>query len=404
MKIVVAHTFYQQPGGEDTVFLQEVELLRRAGHEVVTYTRSNNEIARYGLTGKLMLVPNTIWSSYSRTDFGAMLDRERPQLVHFHNTFMVMSPSVYAACKERNIPVVQTLHNFRLSCPGGAFFRDGHPCEDCVTKTVWNGVLHKCYRGSRTATATVAAMIAVNRVVGTWSSKVDQFIALSDFSKRKLQGSGIPNEKIHVKPNFVSPDPGARTRVGNHAVYVGRLVPEKGLPTLARAWKGLEGKLPLHIVGYGPQRSNMEALVDSQLIKGVHFLGHLTRAEALEQIRSARFLVFPSESYENFPMTLVEAYACGVPVIAAKVGSAAEIVHDSVTGMTFTPGVASELLERVEWALQHPDLLEEMGRRARTEFEVKYSASRNYGMLMDIYNQALRGCHNEESLAIPEIA
>jgi glycosyltransferase involved in cell wall biosynthesis len=404
VKIVVAHTFYQQPGGEDTVFTQEVELLRRAGHEVVTYTRSNTEIARYGLAGNLMLAPNTVWSCSSRTDFGAMLDRERPQLVHFHNTFMVMSPSVYAACKERHIPVVQTLHNFRLCCAGATFFRDGAPCEDCTRKTVWNGIVHRCYRGSRAATATVAAMIAINRVLGTWSNKVDRYIALSDFARRKLDGSGIPADRIHVKPNFVLPDPGARTRIGDYAVYVGRLVVEKGVPTLVRAWKGIDGRLALRIIGSGPLRSSLEALRESRQIKQVYFLGQLPRAEALEQIRSARFLVFPSASYENFPMSIVEAYACGVPVVAAKVGSAAEIVHDGVTGMTYTPGSAQELLDRVEWALEHPDLLEEMGRRARTEFEVKYTANRNYGMLMNIYALALGRKQTEEPLAIPEVA
>jgi glycosyltransferase involved in cell wall biosynthesis len=247
-------------------------------------------------------------------------------------------------------------------------------------------------------------MIAINRAMGTWVNKVDRFITLSDFSLRKLRSSGIPGEKIHVKPNFVLPDPGLRTRISDHAVYVGRLAAEKGVPTLLRAWKGLAGKLALKIIGGGPQRSHLEAFCDSKQIKGVYFLGQRPRSEALDQIRSARFLVFPSESYENFPMCIVEAYACGVPVIAAKIGSTAEIVHDGVTGMTFKPGNAQELLDRVQWAMEHPDLLEEMGRRARTEFEVKYTASRNYGMLMNIYALALGRRQIDEPLAVPEVA
>jgi glycosyltransferase involved in cell wall biosynthesis len=388
MRILVAHTHYQQPGGEDTVFAQEVDLLRREGHEVITYTRSNAEIERYGTAQRVMLFPNTVWSSASRTDFGAVLDRERPDLVHFHNTFMVMSPSVYAACKERGLPVVQTLHNFRLCCPGGAFFRDGAPCEECATTGVWNGIRHKCYRNSRAATAVVASMLAFNRARGTWSNMVDCYIALSEFARGKMKSSGIPAHKIYVKSNFVSPDPGARSTVENYALYVGRLVVEKGLPTLLSAWERLDGTLPLRIIGDGPQRRNLEAFCRSNNINTVEFIGLRPRAEVIEQIRSARFVVFPSETYENFPMTIAEAYACGVPVIASKVGSTAEIVHDGVTGLTFTPGNADELRQRVQWATEHPDRMEQMGQRARAEFEAKYSAKRNYRILMDIYEIA----------------
>src|SRR3954454_21947434 len=161
-------------------------MLRQAGHEVSTYTRSNDEIKEYGLAEKALLFLRTGWSSASQSDFGAALDRERPDLVHFHNTFMVMSPSVYAACKDRGIPVVQTLHNFRLCCPGGAFFRDGAPCEDCTTKSVWNSVAHQCYRDSRAATTAVAAMLSVNRMLGTWANLVDCYIALSEFARSRM--------------------------------------------------------------------------------------------------------------------------------------------------------------------------------------------------------------------------
>ena len=231
MKILVAHTFYQQPGGEDTVFRQEVAMLRQAGHEVATYTRSNDEIKDYNFLDKALLFPRTIWSPASQSDFGNVLNRERPDLVHFHNTFMVMSPSVYAACQDRRIPVVQTLHNFRLCCPGGAFFRDGHPCEDCSTKGVWNSVVHGCYRNSRSATATVASMLSVNRVLGTWSNLVDCYIALTQFARDRMQGSGIPAEEFHVKPNFLAQDPGMRTTVRDYAVFSGRIVRERGTYT-----------------------------------------------------------------------------------------------------------------------------------------------------------------------------
>jgi glycosyltransferase involved in cell wall biosynthesis len=247
-------------------------------------------------------------------------------------------------------------------------------------------------------------MLAFNRLRGTWSNAVDCFIALSEFARNRMTSSGIPFSKMHVKPNFVSPDPGMRSKAENHVVYVGRLVVEKGVPALVAAWQGLDGRVPLRIIGDGPQRKNLVAACQSNQIKGVEFLGLMPRAEVIEQIRSARFLVFPSESYENFPMAIAEAYACGVPVIAAKIGSTAEIVHDGVTGLTFTPGNAEELRRRVEWAMEHPDLMEEMGRRARTEFEVKYSAKRNYAMLMNIYERALIGKAVWEQLAVSEAA
>ncbi len=404
MKILVAHNFYQQPGGEDTVFSQEVELLRSAGHEVVTYTRTNKEIEQYGIVDKVLLVPHTVWSPRMQTVFGSLLDREHPDLVHFHNTFMVMSPSVYAACKDRNIPVVQTLHNFRLSCPGGAFFRDGAPCEDCATKGLWNGIVHKCYRNSRVATATVAAMIAVNRATGTWRNLVDCYIALTHFAKDGIASSGVPADKIEIKPNFVSPDPGLRTQAADYALHVGRLVVEKGTDTLLSAWKTLNGLLPLRIVGGGPQWKNMESRCATEGIRNVSMLGHVSRPEVMAQLREARFVVFASQCYENFPMSIVEAFASGVPVIASRLGSTAEIVHDGVTGLNFAPGDPQDLARCVRWATEHPERMEEFGRRARAEFEQKYSAARNYEMLMSIYAKALKTERVAEPVAIPEVA
>ena len=405
MKIILAHNFYQQAGGEDTVFAQEVELLRNAGHDVVTYTRSNKEIEHYGIVDKALLAPRTIWSTRSQSEFGAVLDRECPDVVHFHNTFMQMSPSVYAACKDRNIPVVQTLHNFRLCCPQGSFFRDGAPCEDCTTKGLWTGIRHKCYRGSRLGTATVTAMIAVHRAAGTWRNMVDCYISLSNFARERIVASSrIPVHKVYVKPNFVAPDPGVRTRSADYALSVGRLGAEKGTSTLLSAWKALAGAMPLRIIGDGPRRAQMEARCANEDIRNVSMLGHVSRAEVIQQLRSARFLVFTSECYENFPMSIVEAFACGVPVIASNIGSTAEIVRNEVTGLTFKPGDPDDLARCVRWALAHPDTVDDMGRRARVEFERKYTAARNYEMLMGIYAKAMKAKPLTEPVAVPEVA
>lgn len=389
MKILIAHNFYQQPGGEDTVFHQESALLREAGHDVVTFTRSNVEIASYGRLQKVMLIPRTIWSSQTQSDFGTFLDSERPELVHFHNTFMLMSPSVYAACKDRGIPVVQTLHNYRLCCPGGAFFRDGAPCEDCATKGLWSSVKHKCYRDSRVGTATVASMLALHRLANTWRDQVDCYIALTDFCRSKMVSSGIPLDKIYVKPNFVTPDPGLRTHAADYALFAGRMVPEKGIGTLIKAWGMLTHPFTLRAVGDGPLRQSLQADCLRNHVHGVQFLGQRPRVEVIELLRSARFLVFPSQSYENFPMAIVEALACGVPVITPDLGSMREIVRDGICGLTFKPGDAEDLRRCITWAIEHPREMEELGRRARTEFEQKYTPEQNYKQLMNIYAHAL---------------
>jgi len=241
-------------------------------------------------------------------------------------------------------------------------------------------------------------------MLGTWANLVDCYIALSEFARSRMASSGIPAHKIHVKPNFVTPDPGMRTRVGDHAIFLSRLVVEKGPLTLIKAWKGINGRVPLHIYGDGPLRTKLETICQSEGIKNVHIHGLVPRSQVLEQIRSARFLIFPSESYENFPMAIVESLACGVPVIASNIGSTAEIVRDGISGLTFAPGNAMDLLDRVEWAISHPNRLQEMGRGARSEFEAKYSATRNYEMLMRIYKTALGEATATEPFAVPEVA
>ena len=197
-----------------------------------------------------------MWSTRTRRDFVQLLDRESPDIVHVHNTFVVISPSIYSACHERGIPVVQTLHNFRLMCPNATFYRDGNICEACSDRGLWSAVRHGCYRGSRTASATVALMLATHRLLGTWRDSIDSFIALTAFSRDKFIAAGFKPDKIFVKPNFIDPDPGPRTMAGDYAVFTGRLSPEKGVMTLLRAWERLPVRCPLQIVGEGRNGRN----------------------------------------------------------------------------------------------------------------------------------------------------
>jgi glycosyltransferase involved in cell wall biosynthesis len=384
LKILLVHNEYQQPGGEDVVFEQEKRLLQRTGHEVVTYHRSNHEISEFSAIGRALVAPGMIWSGASRREFAALLGRENPDVVHVHNTFMMISPSIYSACRDHSVPVVQTLHNFRLLCPAATFFRNGKVCEDCVDHGLWKSIAHGCYRESRPATTAVALMLAWHRREGTWNELVDCYVALTDFARNKFISAGFPAEKIVVKPNFVDPDPGPRDRDGEHALYIGRLSKEKGLPTLLQAWSSLRSRIPLEIVGDGPERETLEAQARSAGDQ-IAFRGRISHQAALASTKRAKLLILPSECYENFPMSIVEAFACGTPVICSRLGGMEQLVNDHRTGLLFEPGNAEDLAQKVDWALRHPEDLAEMGREARREFEEKYTAEKNYAYLIDIY-------------------
>lgn len=391
MKILLAHNFYQQPGGEDVVFEQERQLLQRGGHTVVTYQRSNSEADSYSGVRRLQLAARTIWSENTRREFSRLLHKEQPDIVHVHNTFMILSPSIFSACHEAGIPVVKTLHNYRLYCPAATFFRDGHVCEDCVNKNLACGIFHGCYRGSRAATATVALELSVHRWRHTWTRDIDCYIALTQFARSRFLRAGLPNDRVFVKPNFVYPDPGRRkTREGSYALFVGRLSEER-LRTLLSAWSVLRtAQIPLLIVGGGPQLEKFRQQATDTGLNEVAFLGHVSRERAVAAMQSARFLVFPSEWYENFPVTIAESFASGVPVICSRIGAMQEIVEDGQTGLTFEPGNPGELAAKVEWAWSHPQQLSKMAEAARREFETKYSAEQAYPMLMDIYRYAMQ--------------
>src|SRR5277367_1067303 len=229
MKIVMVHNTYREAGGEDVVFDSEKCLLERTGHTVIPYVRSNMELHDASFLDRIGTASRMVWSSKTRREFAALLEAERPDIVHVHNTFMVISPSIYSACSERAIPVVQTLHNFRLLCPGANFFRDGSICKECVDQSLLQSVRHGCYRNSRGATAGVALMLAIHRALDTWPASVTRFIALTEFAKERFIAAGFPAEKFVVKPNFADPDPCERVGSGEYAVFIGRLVENKGL-------------------------------------------------------------------------------------------------------------------------------------------------------------------------------
>jgi len=401
MKILLVHNAYQQWGGEDTVFEQELALLRDAGQRVATYRRSNHEIENYGPLDRLALARNTVWSEESRRDFGRVLASEKPDIVHVHNTFLLISPSIYWACYDANVPVVQTLHNYRLFCPSGDFLRDGRICEDCLEHSLWRSVRYACYGDSRSQSAVVATMLAYHRHKETWTRCINIYVALSEFARQKFIAAGLPANRIMVKPNFVLPDPGMQQSQGEYAIYVGRLSPEKGVQTLISAWVRLGSSVPLIIVGDGPLYDTLRAQASESALNNIVFKGRMSRQATLDVTKRSRFLILPSECYENFPLTIPEAYACGVPVIAAAIGALEELVDEGVTGIKFRAGDAADLAEKVEWAWRHPARTSEMGRQARRAYEEKYTGERNYLQLRSIYDRVLNRRGSATRVALP---
>ncbi len=350
MKVLTVHNHYQQPGGEDVVFEAERRLLSRHGHDVVVFEENNDSIQANSMSRSIRLAARTIWSQVSYDKLADVIRRSHPDVAHFHNTIPLISPSAYYACHRMGVPVVQTLHNYRLVCPAGNFFRGHAVCEECVEHTLLRSVRYGCYRQSRPATATVAAMLTLHRSRGTWDRMVDRYVALTEFARRKFRAAGLPAFKLAVKPNFVEAEPGIGFHSRSYALFVGRLTEEKGIATLLKAWDKVSD-IALRLAGDGPMLQQLE---------------------------------------QQIPMTIAEAYACGTPVIASRLGAMQEIVHDERTGLHFTPGDADDLARKVEWAWAHPDEMREMGQNARAEYEAKYTPERNYKMLMNVYEQAMQ--------------
>lgn len=380
-RILIAHNKYQQKGGEDSVVESEVAMLRARGHEVHEFIRSNDE-----LTGMSMAsaAASALWSRDSSRRLKEALLASQADVLHVHNTFPVMSPSIYWTADAMGVPVVQTLHNFRLACPQAMFLRDGHICESCIGKVPWRAVVHKCYRGSAAQSAVSAAVLTVHRAMGTYTSKVSRYIALNEFCRAKFIEMGLPAERIAIKPNSVKPmaEPCWEGRAGG--VFVGRLSHEKGIGTLLSAMDRLPGA-DVRVVGGGDLAEEASAKL------GARYLGFQALPEVIALMRRSAFMVLPSIWYENFPRTIVEAYSVGVPVIASRIGALAELVEHERTGLLVNPGDPADLASKLQWALSHPTEMLEMGRRAFEKFSSEYSEDRNYELLLSIYQDCLTG-------------
>lgn len=384
-RILVAHNFYQQAGGEDQVFAAEAALLERHGHEVFRFTEHNDRIA--AMT-PMAVAAATLWNRRVQRELGATIRRTGARIAHFHNIFPLMSPAAYYAARDAGCAVVQTVHNFRLMCLAGFMEYDGHVCEACVDKRfAWPGVLRGCYRGSRAASAVAASMFTAHGAIGTWRDLPDVYIALSEFARTKLARHGLPADRIVVKPHFLDPDPGPGEGGGDYALFVGRLAQEKGILTLLEAWERHDPGLRLVIVGDGPLAGAVAAAAGRR--PDIEWLGWRPRADVMPIVGDARVLVVPSVGYEAFGLVILEAMAQGTPAIASRQGPLTELIEEGRTGWLFGMGDAAALAERVGRIAARPEAVRAMRADVRARFLERYTAERNYGALMAVYERAL---------------
>lgn len=388
MRIVFLHNHYQLLGGEDGVFDAECKLLESKGHEVFRYERHNDEIKDYSVLRKVSLFWKTVWSSEAYRQIRETLRVKKPDVAHFHNIFPLISPAAYYACETEGVPVVQTLHNYRIFCSGAKFVRDGNICEKCIGHAPWRGIFYGCYRNSRLQTLPVAAMEWVHSWLTTWIRKVDTYIALTEGGREKLIEGGLPAQKIVVKPNFLPHPPKPSFDHNGFVVFLGRLDAVKGLRSLLDSWQGMRGT-PLKIIGDGPLWAELEEKKRQYGLSEIEFLGRLSFEECVKWLKQARFMVMPSLWYEMFPLTIREAFACGKAVLASNLGSMAELVADGKTGRLFNPGDHHDLAQKARWMIENEEKVIEMGKSARAEFDAKYTAERNYEILMGIYERAI---------------
>ncbi|GGK77483.1 glycosyltransferase family 4 protein [Amphritea balenae] len=384
MKIIFLHNYYQIGGGEDFVLENERDILVKNGKVVELVYVDNDSIV--GFFSKIRVALGTIFSIKQYYRIKRKLLRSKPSVVHVHNYFPIFSPSIFYSCSKVKCPVVHTLHNYRAVCPSSLLMHDGQINETSILNSSWWAVKSKVYRNSFLGSFILFVMVEFHKFFQTWNNHVDLYIVLTEFSKKKYIEAGWPENKICIKPNFIEDPFFGVTSVpkkGGYALYVGRLSEEKGLSLLLSAWEQVDASLK--IIGDGPLKEQLE----SNVTKGVEYLGRKDKEDVFELVRNADFILMPSTWYEGFPMVLVEAFACGTPAVVSRLGSMEEIVEDGLTGLHFEPGNLDDLANKAQWMIEHPEETRRMGESSRQEYLDKYTPEKNYEMLMDIYQQAI---------------
>ncbi len=406
MKVLLLHNRYRQFGGEDVVAEAEARLLKANGADVIEVGFDNGDSEQPKLVS---LCRQGLESSWSRTSYRfvrRLCEKHRPDIAHVHNFWTRLTPAVHTALHECGVPTVQTLHNYRLLCPSATFMRDGQLCLDCLGKTPWRGVLHRCYRDSALASLAAARMIVSNRIRGTWERHVDAFIALSGHGYATFVAGQLPPDRIFVKPNFCEDpgDPSSLPSASKRILYLGRLAKEKGVSLLVAAWKhgdlGRHGQLVS--AGDGPERLSLEAQIqDLGISSSVCLTGPKSRAAVPELLRNARATVLPSIWYEPLAVSIIESFSHGRPVVASDLGSLRETVRNNGSGLTFETGNVGGLAAVLEKLLTSGDLADRLGKNARREYLSQYTPEQNLGTLLRIYRFAIER-HGKKAPALLE--
>ena len=388
-KVLIVHNYYQIPGGEDSVVENEKNLLLDNGHEVILYTRHNDEIKSRGILGKLILPFETIFSIKTYKDIKRKIKEENIDIVHVHNTLPLVSPSVYYSAIHCKIPVIQTIHNFRLLCPGATFTRENKICEDCSDSSLVCSIKNRCYRGSLIQSIVSALTLKVHRLIGSYD-KVSGYIALTEFNKKKLMKL-IKEEKIFIKPNFIKRNISTELENGNknYFLFLGRIDELKGIKVLLESWKEIKNS-ELLIVGKGPLENYVKGYIEKNNIDNVKLLGFKKHSEVMDIIKNSKALIVPSQWYEGFPMTIVESLALGVPVIASDIGNLSTIIINRENGLLFKYDDAEELKEKILEIQSNDKLLNKLSNGANKSYTEKYNEDLNYRVLMNIYEECYR--------------
>lgn len=383
-KVLIVHNYYQVSGGEDSVVENEKNLLLENNHQVILYTRHNDEIKKKKFFSKILLPLETIFSLKTYREVKKIIKNEKIEIVHVHNTLPLISPSVYYAAIHSKIPVVQTVHNFRLLCPGATFTRDNKVCEECIEKNLLCSIKNKCYRGSFTQSMVSAINLGFHRMIGTYK-KVNGYIALTEFNKDKLK-TLVDENKIFVKPNFVDLKNEEVLKVDDrkYYLYLGRIDKLKGIDLILRAWKEINYE-ELYIVGIGPYEEEAKQYVRANNLYNVKFLGLKNKKEVQEIIKYSKALIMASKCYEGLPMTIVESFSQGIPVIGGNIGNISKIIDNANNGLLFQYDSHRELIKNIEM-LRDNDLLYKISNGARQSFKDKYNKEKNYIDLMEIYS------------------
>lgn len=382
MKIIQAHNYYQNIGGEATSVANEKALLEEKGHQVISYTKNNKEIDSYSLPQKLALLKQASWSQKTYHEVSLLLKQEKPDICHVHNFLPLISPSIYYACKENNVPVVQTLHNYRLICTNGLFLKNGEVCESCLGKSPYKSITTKCYRNSYIQTYALARMLETNTKKGTWANFVDAYLCLTNLAREKFTAHGLPIEKLFIKPNFVELNNNVLPSKKPYLLFVGRLERSKGAHLLIDLCQQVD--LPIKVIGEGNLENELKTCPQLTV------LGKQSHVKTVEFIQQATALIFPSIWYEGMPMTILEAFASRTPVFASNMGAMQSMITDEKTGFLFTPDCSKSLAQKVNQNITQPKLLQEVAAKAFALYQELYSKESNYKIMMDIYHSVIK--------------